>query len=100
MEIKINSVHFTADKKLVDFVNKKVNKLDTFFDGIINAEVTLKVLKPEAANNKIAEIKLSIPANGYLFAKKQADTFEEAIDLAVDAMRKQLDKYKQKLKNK
>ncbi len=100
MEIKINSVHFTADKKLVNFVQKKVNKLDTFFDGIINSEVTLKVLKPEAANNKVAEIKLSIPANGYLFAKKQADTFEEATDLAADALKKQIDKYKQKLKNK
>lgn len=100
MEITINSVHFTADKKLVEFVNKKVNKLDTFFDGIINAEVTLKVLKPETAKNKISEIKLSIPANGYLFAKKQADTFEEATDLAIDAMRKQLGKFKEKLKSK
>jgi ribosomal subunit interface protein len=84
----------------VDFVNKKVNKLDTFFDGIINAEVTLKVLKPEAAKNKISEIKISIPSNGYLFAKKQADTFEEATDLAVDALRKQLGKFKNKLKSK
>ncbi|HSO86029.1 MAG TPA: ribosome-associated translation inhibitor RaiA [Draconibacterium sp.] len=100
MEVKINSVHFTADQKLVDFVNKKVGKLDTFFDGIINAEVTLKVLKPETANNKVSELKVSIPANGYLFAKKQADTFEEATDLAIDAVRKQLDKYKEKLKNK
>lgn len=100
MEIIINSVHFNADKKLIDFVNRKVNKLDTFFDGIINAEITLKVLKPETARNKISEIKLSIPANGYLFAKKQADTFEEATDLTVDAIRKQLGKYKDKLKNK
>jgi putative sigma-54 modulation protein len=100
MEVKINSVHFTADQKLVDFVNKKVSKLDTFFDGIISAEVTLKVLKPETANNKVSELKVSIPANGYLFAKKQADTFEEGTDLAIDAVRKQLDKYKEKLKNK
>jgi putative sigma-54 modulation protein len=100
MEIILNSVHFSTDKKLVDFVNKKVGKLDTFFDGIIYAEVTLKVLKPETTRNKISEIKLSIPANGYLFAKKQADTFEEATDLAVDAIRKQLTKYKEKLKNK
>lgn len=100
MEVKINSVHFTADQKLVDFINKKVGKLDTFFDGIINAEVTLKVLKPEAANNKVSELKVSIPANGYLFAKKQADTFEEATDLTIDAVRKQIDKYKEKLKNK
>jgi ribosomal subunit interface protein len=100
MEIIINSVHFDADQKLVNFVNKKVNKLDTFFDGIINAEVTLRVLKPETANNKISEIRLSIPVNGYLFAKKQADTFEEATDLAVEAIRKQLGKFKEKLKNK
>src|SRR5690554_3501488 len=100
MEVIINSVHFDADQKLIDFVNKKVNKLDTFFDGIINAEVTLKLLKPETSKNKISEIKLSIPSNGYLFAKKQADTFEEATDLAIDAMRKQLGKFKDKLKNK
>lgn len=100
MEIKINSVHFTADQKLVDFINKKVSKLDTFFEGIINAEVTLKVEKPESSNNKISELKLSIPSNGYLFAKKQADTFEEATDLAIDAIKKQLDKFKDKLKSK
>jgi putative sigma-54 modulation protein len=100
MEIIINSVHFTTDKKLVDFVNKKVNKLDTFFDGILNAEVTLKVLKPETARNKISEIRISIPANGYLFAKKRADTFEEATDLAVDALRKQLTRFKEKLRSK
>jgi len=100
MEVKLNSVHFTADQRLVDFVNKKVGKLDTYFDGIINAEVTLKVLKPEVANNKVSELKISIPSNGYLFAKKQADTFEEATDLAIDAIRKQIAKYKEKLKNK
>lgn len=100
MEINISSVHFTADKKLIDFVTKKVNKLDTFFDGIINAEVTLKVLKPESVNNKMTEIKISIPVNGYLFAKKHGDSFEEATDLTVDALKKQLSKYKQKLKNK
>jgi putative sigma-54 modulation protein len=100
MEIIINSVHFNADKKLLDFVNKKVGKLDTFFDGIISAEITLRVLKPETVRNKISEVKLSIPVNGYLFAKKQADTFEEATDLAVDAIRKQLGKFKEKLKSK
>ncbi len=96
----MNTVHFNADQKLVDFVNKKVKKLDTFFGGIINCEVTLKVLKPESSNNKVAEMKVSIPSNGYLFAKKQADTFEEAVDLVIDALRKQLEKYKEKLKSK
>lgn len=100
MEVKINSVHFNADQRLIDFIDKKVNKLDTFFDGIIKADVTLKVAKPEVAKNKVAELKLSIPATDNLFAKKQADSFEEATDLAIDAIKRQLDKYKEKLKNK
>lgn len=100
MEVKINSVHFNADDRLVEFVTKKVSKLDTFFEGIIKADVTLKVAKPEAANNKVAELKLSIPAADYLFAKKQANSFEEATDLAVDAVKKQLGKFKEKQKSK
>ena len=100
MNIQVNTVHFTPDQKLIDFVNKKVPKLDTYFEGIIGAEVIMKVAKPETANNKIAEIKLSIPASDYLFAEKQADTFEEAIDLAIDAIRRQLTKHKDKLKDK
>jgi putative sigma-54 modulation protein len=74
--------------------------MDVFFDGIISAEVLLKVDKPESANNKIAEIKLSLPATDYLFAKKQADTFEEATDLAVDAIRVQLKKHKDRIRAK
>ena len=58
MNIQLSTVHFTADQKLIDFVNKKVPKLDTYFEGIIGAEVILKVVKPETANNKVAEIKL------------------------------------------
>lgn len=100
MNIQVNTVHFTPDQKLTDFVNKKVSKLDNYFDGIISVEVIMKVVKPETANNKIAEIKLSIPASDYLFAEKQADSFEEALDLAIDAIRRQLVKFKDKLKDK
>jgi len=100
MNIQLTTVHFTADQKLVDFVNKKVPKLDIYFEGIIGAEVILKVVKPEAVNNKVAEVKLSIPGTDYLFAEKQADSFEEAIDLAIEAVRKQLTKFKDKLKDK
>ena len=100
MNIKINDVHFNADQKLVEFINKKVGKLDTYFDGIIGADVILKVIKPESSNNKQVELKLSIPANDYLFAKKQADSFEEATNLAIDAVRRQLSKFKEKLKEK
>ncbi|HNQ37648.1 MAG: HPF/RaiA family ribosome-associated protein [Prolixibacteraceae bacterium] len=100
MNIKVNSVHFTADQKLIDFVNKKVSKMDTFFEGIIGAEVSLKVDKPEAANNKISEIRIQLPAAEDLFARKQADTFEEATDLAVDAIRIQLTRHKDKVRGK
>ena len=100
MNIQLTTVHFTADQKLIDFVNKKVPRLDTYFEGIIGVEVILKVVKPETANNKVAEIKLSIPGTDYLFAEKQADSFEEAIDLAIEAVRKQLTKFKDKLKDK
>jgi putative sigma-54 modulation protein len=100
MNIKINDVHFTADQKLVEFINKKVSKLETYFDGIISVEVILKVIKPESANNKEVELKLSIPSKDYLFAKKQADTFEEAIDLSMEAIKRQLGKTKDKLKEK
>jgi putative sigma-54 modulation protein len=101
MNIKVNTVHFTADQKLLDFINKKVSKMDIFFDGIISAEVLLRVDKPETNNNKISEIKLSLPSTtDYLFAKKQADSFEEATDLAVEAIRRQLKKHKEKLREK
>jgi len=100
MNIKINDVHFTADQKLIDFINKKVSKLETYFDGIIGIEIIMKVIKPETANNKEVELKLSIPAKDYLFAKKQADSFEEAIDLAIEAVKRQLEKFKDKLHEK
>jgi len=100
MNIKINDVHFNADQKLVEFINKKVSKLETYFDGIIGIEIILKVIKPETANNKEVELKLSIPAKDYLFAKKQADSFEEAIDMAIEAIKRQLEKFKDKLHEK
>jgi len=95
MDIKIHTVHFDADKKLVDFVENKVGKLDQFYDNIIGAEVFLRVEKGQSPENKLAEIKLQIPGSD-LFAKKQTDTFEESTDLAVDALRKQLTKRKAK----
>jgi putative sigma-54 modulation protein len=95
MDIKISSVHFDADKKLIEFINKKVNKLVKFYEEIIGAEVVLKLENTQELENKISEIKLSIPGND-LFAKKQAKTFEEATDEAIDALRVQIDKRKGK----
>ena len=99
MDIKINSVHFDADQKLIDHVNKKVNKLVQFFDGIIGAEVYLRLQNVQDDENKIAEVKLLIPGND-LFVKKQSKTFEEAINKAIETLNRQVTKYKEKLKGK
>jgi ribosomal subunit interface protein len=100
MNVTVESVHFKADQKLVDFCEKRVNKLDSFFEGLMGAEVTLRLQKDDEKENKFAEIKISAPANELFFAKKQAKTFEEAVDEVVDALRKQIDRFKTKLKSK
>lgn len=95
MEVNINAVHFKTDRKLENFIEKKVSKLSGMFEGVMGSEVTLKVENSESRDNKIAEIRLLI--KGYdLYAKKQSKTFEEATDTAINALRKQLEKYKDK----
>lgn len=98
MDVKVNSVNFTADQKLINFVNDKVNKLQLFFDNIVSAEVFLRVDKDQEKENKLAEIKILLPGKE-LFAKKQCRTFEEAADLAAEALRRQVKKHKGKLVN-
>lgn len=97
MNIRINAVRFDADTKLVQFIEKKVNKLARYFDDIINAEVFLKVENTAELENKIVEIKLDIPGSD-LFASKQSKSFEESTDLAVDALKQQILKHKDKLR--
>ncbi|MEX1000984.1 MAG: ribosome-associated translation inhibitor RaiA [Crocinitomicaceae bacterium] len=97
MDLNVHAVHFNADEKLVNFVNGKVSKLENFFDNIIAGEVYLKVDKAKKKENKVAEIKLSVPGKE-LFAKKQCDSFEEAADLACKALRRQVRKHKTKKK--
>ncbi len=96
MDFKVNTVHFTADKKLVDFIQEKVNKLGMMSDQIISSEVYLRVDKNSDKENKIAEVKLLLPGNE-LFAKKQCKSFEEATDNVVAALKRQLEKYKAKV---
>jgi len=97
MTIKIQSVHFDADKKLLGFVNQKVEKLNTFYDGIINSEIILRLDKSNSASNKIAEIKMHGKGHEF-FAKKQCASFEEATDQACEALRSQVTKHKEKTK--
>lgn len=97
MNIKIQSVHFDADKKLLEFIESRLIKLEHMYNQIVGAEVVLKVEKSENNQNKAADIRIMIPGND-LFAKRQAKTFEEAVDLSIDAAEKQLKKVKEKLK--
>ena len=96
MNIKIHSIHFDADSKLLEFIDQKVKKLQLFYDNIISTEVFLRLEKVQDMENKIVEIKLEIRGND-MFAKKQSKTFEEATDLAIEALRRQLIKHKTKI---
>jgi putative sigma-54 modulation protein len=96
MTLKIQSVHFDADKKLLDFVEERINKLKHLHEGIISNDVTLRLDKSSDADNKVAEIKLHIAGHD-LFAKKQSKTFEEAFDATVDALKVQIIKHKEKI---
>ncbi len=97
MKVNISSLNFKVDRKLEDFIKEKTGKLSSFFDGVIESDVTLRLEQASNKENKIAEIKVIVPGND-LFAKKQAKSFEEAVDNAVNALRKQLIKRKEKVK--
>ena len=99
MEVNVKALHFAASKQLEDFIEKKISKLNHYFDAIISCEVILKVEKPEAAKNKNATVRLTV-SSGELFADKTADTFEEAIDQCSSALEKQLVKFKKKNRTK
>jgi len=98
MQIEIRSIHFKADRKLEDFIKDKIERLSQFYDGVIGSEVSLKLSNTETIENKITEIRLSVRGND-LYAKKQSKSFEEATDNAVEALRRQLIKHKEKIRN-
>jgi putative sigma-54 modulation protein len=94
MKLQVHSIHFDADIKLINFIQKKLDKLETFYDRMVDGEVFLR-LNNEGRENKTVEVKLRVPGQS-LFATEKAKTFEEATDLAADALRAQLTKFKNK----
>ncbi|WGH76834.1 ribosome-associated translation inhibitor RaiA [Tenacibaculum tangerinum] len=98
MKVFTQSVNFSADQKLIDFIEKKIEGLEKFHDKIVDAEVFLKVQKTSEKENKITEVKINIPG-GELIVKKQNKTFEEGISLSVDSLKRQLQKSKEKSKS-
>lgn len=95
MEMKINSVGFSASAQLEEFIQKKLTKLDKYHDGIIDAGVTLKLEKDDHLENKVAEVTVNVKGQD-VFAKKNAKKFEEAIDELYDVLKRQLVKIKEK----
>lgn len=94
MEITIKANHFDMAEKLEAFTNKKLDKLARRYDNITDIEVNFKLIKPEAAMNKEAGVKINVPNGPEIFASKTADTFEEALDLSLEAVERQLEKIK------
>jgi putative sigma-54 modulation protein len=95
MKLQIQSIHFDADVKLLDFVQKKMDKLDTFYDKILEGEVVLKLQNVDKTN-KIVQVKLNIPGKD-LIAKEEAASFEEATDKIYESLKRQLTKHKEKI---
>ncbi len=96
MKVNLQSVNFNADRKLIDFTQKKLDKLDTYFDKIIYADVYFKVQNTSGKENKITEILLSVPG-GDIMVKKTCKKFEECVDECVASLQRQLIKRKEKL---
>ena len=97
MQLQVHSIHFDADVKLVDFIKDRISKLELYYDNIISGEVFLRLDKSDVRDNKIAEIKINIPGKE-IFAKKQCKSFEEATDTTIEAIRRQIQKFKGKSK--
>jgi putative sigma-54 modulation protein len=95
MDVKIQAIHFDASEKLVAFINKKAERLQRHHSGITTVDVKLSVVKPETAMNKEAVVTVLQPKNE-LVVTKVADSFEEAIDLSLEALEKMLEKCKDK----
>ncbi|WP_425077593.1 ribosome hibernation-promoting factor, HPF/YfiA family [Psychroserpens sp. S379A] len=97
MKVNTQSVNFNADKKLIDFIQKRMNKLDQFYDKVIDSDVYLKVENTSDKENKIFEARVNVPGDSFV-VKKQCKTFEEGTDVAISSLERQLKKRKEKLR--
>ena len=97
MKVDIQTIHFDADKKLEARISNKVAKLNTYFDGIMDANVNLRLDKSDTRENKVVELKISV-IGSEMFSKKQSASFEDALDKSYEAVRNLLIKYKEKVR--
>jgi putative sigma-54 modulation protein len=96
MKVNVHAVNFNVDKKLVEFVDEKMNKLEKYYDKIVSSDVFLKVEKTSDKENKIVEVKIIVPGDEFV-VKKQCKTFEEGVELASESLERLLLKRKEKI---
>jgi putative sigma-54 modulation protein len=96
MKVKFHSLNFTADIKLLDFIQRKVDKFHIFYDKVISIDVYLKVESSSVKQNKLSEIKLNVPGKE-LVVKKVSTSFEGSIDQCVEVLTRSLLRYKDKM---
>ena len=96
MKVSVHAVNFTVDKRLVDFIQERLDKLEKYYDKVVSADVFLKVEKTSEKENKIVEVKINVPGDEFL-VKKQCKTFEEALELSAESLQRMLVKRKEKI---
>jgi putative sigma-54 modulation protein len=97
MKVNVHAVNFTVDRKLVDFIQERLDKLEKFYDKVVSSDVFLKVEKTSEKENKIVEIKIHVPGDDFM-VKKQCKTFEEAIEISAESLERLLIKRKEKIR--
>ena len=97
MKVNVQAVNFNVDKKLIDFIQEKMDKLEKYYDKIVSSEVFLKVENTSNKENKTVEIKMNVTGDDFV-VKKTTKSFEEGVDLSVDSLERVLLKRKEKLR--
>ncbi|GIZ08830.1 ribosome hibernation-promoting factor, HPF/YfiA family [Flavobacterium sp. UMI-01] len=97
MKVSIHAVNFNVDGKLVNFVQERMDKLEKYYDKVVSSDVYLKVEKTSEKENKIVEVKINVPGDGFL-VKKQCKSFEEAVELSAESLERLLVKRKEKIR--
>jgi len=97
MKVSVHAVNFTVDRKLVDFIQEKMDKLEKYYDKVVSSDAFLKVEKTSDKENKWVEIKINVPGDEFV-VKKQCKTFEEAVYLATESLERLLVKRKEKIR--
>lgn len=96
MKVNVHAVNFSVDKKLTNFVQDRMDKLEKYYDKVVSTDVFLKVEKTSDKENKMVEVKINVPGDDFV-VKKQCKTFEEAVDQSAESLERLLQKRKEKI---